>query len=246
MEVRDVQRGAASFERNLADGQRSSARKLLLATGVVDELPPIPGIAALWGTSVFPCPLCDAWELRGLTLGRLGRGAPALGLCRALTSWSRDLVLFSNGPLGLAAEDVGALHTLGVRLVGQGVLSLEAEHGRLARVWVAGRAPVACDGLFLAEGQHQRSPLVAKLGCTLLPNGTVEAGSYGATGVPGIYVAGDASEGVHSAIVAAAEGVQAAFAINRTFVRERFAVAARAATGPREPGSLDVPRADPG
>jgi thioredoxin reductase len=221
-EVTDVVRESGHFVLLLADGSRAAARKLLLATGVVDELPAIAGLAPLWGTSVFPCPYCDGWELRGRRLGVLGRGDHALALCRALTTWTDDLVFFSNGPLGLEPADRRALEALGVRLEAEPLEALEAEDGRLRRVRLRTGAAVERDALFLTHRQRQRSRLVERLGCRVGPEGRVGTEGYGATDVPGVYVAGDASEGVQFAIVAAAEGAMVGFEINRALLRERF------------------------
>jgi thioredoxin reductase len=220
--VADVSRRGDGFELVLADGGRARARKVLLATGVVDELPAIAGVPELWGRGVFPCPYCDAYELRGRALGVLGRGESALALCRALTSWTDAITLFSDGPPELGEVDLGALRALGVAIVRERVQAVEGADGRLRRVLVAGAPPVACEGLFVSAGQHQRSPLVERLGCTLGPHGTVTTDRHGVTEVPGVYLAGDASEEVQFAIVAAAEGATAAFEINRALVRERF------------------------
>jgi thioredoxin reductase len=91
------------------------------------------------------------------------------------------------------------------------------------RVRLANRPAVECDALFVDTQQHQRSPLVARLGCRLNEKGIVETGLHESTNVPGLYVAGDASDNVQFAIVAAAEGAEAAFEINRALVRDAFA-----------------------
>ena len=82
----------------LASGETVHARKLLLATGVVDNLPDIPGFRELYGRSVFHCPYCDGWEVRDQPLAIYGRGDRGLGLSLELTAWSRDLVLCTDGP----------------------------------------------------------------------------------------------------------------------------------------------------
>jgi thioredoxin reductase len=226
VEVVDVARAADGFVLALAGGARAEARKLLLATGMTDELPPIPGLAALWGRSVFPCPYCDAWELRGRRLGVLGHGEPALALARALTCWTEDLVLFTHGPRREPEAAEHALMASGVRIIRHPIVALEGdgETGRLRRVVLENGPPVERDGLFVANGQRQRSPLVERLGCEIGKKGMAGTEEHGATNVPGVYVAGDASDGVQFAIVAAAEGAQAAFDINRALVRERFRV----------------------
>jgi thioredoxin reductase len=222
LQVLDAARRGDHFELSLADQTQAEARKLLLATGVVDDLPRIPGLAALWGRGVFPCPYCDAWHYRGRHLGVLGRGEGAVALCRALTSWTSALSIFSNGPAGIAPADEAALRARGIALVPEPVIGLEGDDQGLRRVLLEGRGPVACDGLFVSAGQHQRSPLVQKLGCRPSPKGTVPAGRHGVTDVEGLYLAGDAAEEVQFAIVAAAEGALVAFEINRALARERF------------------------
>jgi thioredoxin reductase len=230
VDVRDVVvAGAAKldggFALQLPDGERAHARKLLLATGVVDELPPVAGLAELWGKTAFPCPYCDAWEFRGRTLGVLGHGPAALSLCRALTAWSRDLVLLSNGPSRLAPDDKRALITMGVRVVPERVLAFEGRDGKVYAAVLADAPAVTLDALFVSGAQHQRSPLVEQLQGDEALRGPGATGPHESTEVPGLYIAGDASEGVQLAIIAAAEGAQAAFAINRELVREEFELA---------------------
>lgn len=231
VEVRDVDVVAANrrddgFALVLADGTHEVARTLLLATGVVDELPPLTGLAALWGRSVFPCPYCDAWEFRGRRLGVLGRGDAAMALARSLTGWSRDVIIFSDGDCGLSGEQQSALGANDVRIVCEPIEALEGDEGNLRRLVLSGAPAVERDALFVSGPQHQRSRLVEQLGCRLNSKGIVETGECESTNAPGVFVAGDASEGVQLAIIAAAEGAQAAFAIHRSLVRAEFAAPA--------------------
>jgi thioredoxin reductase len=138
------------------------------------------------------------------------------------------VVLFTHGPRRQPEPEERALVDNGVRIARETIVALEGEEGRLRQVVLEGAPPIARDGLFLASGQRQRSPLVERLGCELERKGVVGTEEHGATNVPGVYVAGDASDGVQFAIVAAAEGAQAAFDINRALVRERFTARSRA------------------
>jgi thioredoxin reductase len=219
--------GGPGFVLTLAGGRRVQARKLLLATGMVDELPPLPGLRELWGRSAFPCPYCDAWELRGQRLGVLGGGSgeSAVALCRALTTWSDDVVLYSHAPAEISAEEEAELAAGGVPVVRARVQRVRGmgPEGRPVRLSLEGHAAVERDALFVSGPQRQRSPLVERLGCRLNERGTVDTGDHESTNVPGLFVAGDASGNVQFAIVAAAEGAEAGFAINRALVREDFA-----------------------
>jgi thioredoxin reductase len=190
---------------------------------VVDELPAIPGLAERWGRSVFPCPYCDAYEFRGRPLGVLGRGPAALGQARALTTWTERVTLFlSSGGVSPADEaQRQALASRGVRIVDRPIRALEGAGPDLEAIRLDDGEVVACHALFLSEGQRQRSPLIEQLGCALGDGGcAVNTREHESTDIPGLYVAGDASKNLQLAIVAAAEGAEAGFAINLALVRE--------------------------
>jgi thioredoxin reductase len=221
--VEDASCAGDGFVAHLADGSTVHARTLLLATGVKDRLPDIEGLADFWGHGVYPCPYCDAFEVCGRRLGVLGRGPDALALCRALLGWSRQVLLFTDGPTELGPEEERALERKQVRILRERVRRCAGSQDRgLEQVELADDSAVECEALFVHAGQQQRSPLVERLGCRLNPRGTVETGAFESTEVPGLFVAGDASQNVQLAIIAAAEGAEAAFAINRTLARQDF------------------------
>ena len=211
---------AAGFELTADDGERLRTRKLLLATGVKDELPAVDGLEPLYGTSVHHCPYCDAWEWRDQPLAVYGRGDAASGLALALTFWTPDVVLCSDGPSELGAAHLEQLAAAGVELRETPVRRLEGRNGLLERVVFADGQALPRRALFFAGGQHQRSRLAERLGCRFTSKGTVDTGSYEATNVPGLYVAGDASKEAQFVVVAAAEGTEAGMAIHKSLMAE--------------------------
>jgi thioredoxin reductase len=219
VEVRDAVVSDEGFNVLFADGGRVHTRKLLIASGMVDELPPIPGLAERWGDTVLPCPYCEGWELQDRRLATLGGGESAVAQCRALTSWSDHVALFTNAD-ELPETEVDGLIAHGIPIYRQRVVRIEDADPGLAVV-LAGDPPVMLDALFVSSPQRQHSPLVARLGCGPLDQ-RVETGVYQSTNVPGLFVAGDAAANVEFAIVAAAAGATSAFAINRELVREAF------------------------
>jgi thioredoxin reductase len=221
--VVDARRVPPGFEVELADGERIAARKLLLATGVIDLVPDVEGIGAFYGTSVFHCPYCDGWEFRGQELAIYGRGENGAGLALDLTTWSRHLTLVSDGPAELAEPERARLERHGIAVREEKVARLEGEGGMLARVVFEDGAPVACRALFFSTGEDQRSPLPGRLGCTFTEKGAVETGDSEATCVPGLFVAGDASPRTQLVIMAAAEGAQAGMAIHKALLAEELA-----------------------
>jgi thioredoxin reductase len=229
VELRNVEvigvacRDDARFDVTLAGGERLVTRKLLIATGVSDQLPEIPGFRELYGRSVFHCPYCDGWEVRDQPLAVYGRGERGLGLSLELTGWSRDLVLCTDGPAEIDASGLARLDRTGIRIRDEQVARLEGTNGILERVVFATGDELPRRALFFTTGQTQQSPLATSLGCQLTAKGTVWTGNYETTHLPGLYVAGDASRAVQWVVVAAAEGAEAAFAINTDLLREDLA-----------------------
>ena len=223
VEVLDATRSPDGFRIVCADGRQVAARKLLLATGVVDELPAVEGLEALYGTSVHHCPYCDGWEWRDQPIAVYGSAEEGKALALGLTVWSNDLVLCTGGPSGLTEEDLEQLAHEGIEVREEPVARLEGRDGLLERVVFETGESLPRRALFICSGQHQRSALARKLGCRFTPKGAVDTGTCEATDVPGLYVAGDASKEAQFVIVAAAEGAEAGMAINKALLKDDLA-----------------------
>jgi thioredoxin reductase len=221
VEVTDAFRIAGGFTL-MAGALKVSTRKLLIATGLVDDLPEVDGVQALFGTSVFQCPYCDGWEFRDKALAAYGKRNRGFEMARALTAWSRDIVLCTDGPAGLTQQQLSDLSNNGITLLQQPLARLEAEGGALRRIVFRDGTHVARDALFFDTPSHAQSNLTETLGCTFNRHGGIVCGKYEATAVPGLYVAGNIIRNVQLSIVAAAEGANAAFGINRALTREDF------------------------
>jgi thioredoxin reductase len=219
VEVTDVDKVEHGFAVELAGGERVETRKLILATGIRDDLPDIPGFHELWGHGVHHCPYCDGWENRDRPLAIYGKGHDGSGLALEMTAWSRDLVLCTDGPSDLDDGRRDRLDRHGIGLIEDPVERLEGgEDGLEAVHFTTGRV-LPRRALFLMLGPCTMSPLVKKLGCELTEKGAVETYAYEKTNIPGVYAAGDASRRVNFAIVAAAEGAMAGFAINTELLK---------------------------
>jgi thioredoxin reductase len=212
--------GDKRFAVTLATGERVHARKLLLATGVVDNVPKIDGFLELYGRSVFHCPYCDGWEIRDQPIAIYGRGDRGYGLALELTTWSTDLVLCTDGPSEIDDEGRERLKRNGIVLREEGIARLEGTDGILEHVVFKTGECLPRRALFFTTGQFQRSDLSIRLGCEFNEKGTVRTGKYETTHVEGLYVAGDASRAVQWVVVAASEGAEAAFAINTDLTKE--------------------------
>jgi thioredoxin reductase len=223
LEVLDATRSPDGFRLVCADGGQLSARKLLLATGVVDELPPVEGLEALYGISVHHCPYCDGWEWRDHPIGIYGRGEEGSALALGLTVWSDDVVLCTDGPSALSDDQLEQLSARGVEVREDRVARLEGTGGYLDQIVFQTGESLPRRAMFVCTGQHQGSALARKLGCRFTSKGAVDTGNCEATEVPGLYVAGDASKEAQFVVVAAAEGAEAGMAINKALLKEDLA-----------------------
>jgi thioredoxin reductase len=201
------------FAIELNGGERVEGRKLLLATGLHEDLPPVEGFAELFGRGVWNCPYCDGWEHRDQPLAVYGKGKSGKNFALELTIWSRDLVYLTDGPADLSDDERA-------ELAGEAIRLDERKLARLEGIVFTEGEPLARAGLFFIYGERAASELVTQLGCELTPKGTIPTHSYEKTNIPGLYAAGDASRRVQFAIVAAAEGAMAAFAINTELLKE--------------------------
>jgi thioredoxin reductase len=222
LEVIDAKRHGAGFVAAMGDGSRARARKLLVATGVFDELPRIDGIDALFGRSVFQCPYCDGWEMRDRRIAVYGRRQRGLEMARAMTAWTRDIALCTDGRADYPARVRRALANNGISIVEERIDRLEGVRGQLRNVVFRDGTRIARDALFFDTPSRAQSTLAESLGCRFDRSGHVACGEYEATSVPGVFVAGNIIRDVQLSIVAAAEGARAAFGINRALTREDF------------------------
>jgi thioredoxin reductase len=203
----------------LAGGREVSSRILLFATGVVDRMPALEGLPALYGRNVFHCPYCDGWEVRDRALAVYGRGKNGAGLALSLKTWSPDVTLLSDGPARLGPELQQILATRRVAVDSRRIARLDPKRRGLEVVFRNGTSRVF-GALFFSTGQDHSCDIPRELGCRFTAKGAIRTDRYERTGVPRLYVAGDASRDVQLAVVAAAEGAKAAIAINRELQEE--------------------------
>lgn len=220
--VTEASRTATGFSLRLADGRTVESRKLLIATGVVDRLPELEGLRPLYGKSVFVCPYCDAWELRGRPLAV--HGAEGAKLALSLRTWTDDVVLLTDGAPAPDGEEGERLAAAGVRVIDAPVQRLVGEAGQLQRVEFADGSSLRRRAMFLKLAkQTQQCDLAEQVGAEVGHECGIKSGLRAETTRSGVFVAGDASIDLMFAIVAASEGATAAFAINNELQEEEQA-----------------------
>lgn len=183
----------------LEGGEEVGARKILIASGVVDEMPDIPGFAEAWGKGIFHCPYCHGWEVRDAPLAVFGGGAMLMHRVHLVRNLSRDLVVITDGS-GIPDEDRKKLDALGVALCEMGISRIESdeESGKLVRIVLGSGDEIEREGLFANPPQRQRSEIAEMLGCEIKYIEAMLAYTITAepttreTTVKGVFAAGDA------------------------------------------------------
>lgn len=225
VEVRDVRAtaitGARGDLRVDLGGDTARARRVLLATGMLDEMLPIEGFPELWGHAVFQCPYCHGWEVRDRRWGYLARDADMVSFAIKLRGWTHDLVLFTNGAFELSEALRGEVERAGIRVEPRPIARLVRSGARLDGVELAGGGIDPREILF-AHPPQQHAELVRALDLALDEQGFVSAdATTHETSRPGIHASGDLSSAMHGALAAAAAGSHAAAAIAGELTAER-------------------------
>lgn len=219
--VADIQVDKDRFMVHLSDSTQLFARKVLLTTGVLDNLPDIQGFETFYGRSIFHCPYCDGWEVRDRPLAIYGRGTNGPGLAKELTGWSSDLTLVTDGPSEISMDDREKMARHRIQVREQKIARLNGSDGILQSIVFEDGSTLKCRAMFFNLGHRLHSDLAARLGAKIEPHGDeVISDRHESTNVPGLYVAGDAAFYTHFVIIAASEGAIAAFAINTALLRE--------------------------
>ena len=220
VKVIDVDRHKKGFAVTLANGARERARTLLLATGLIDELPKIEGLAQFYGATVHSCPFCDGWESRDQPIAVTGTDHQcAADLAIELRLWSTDVILCSNGPSRCNRKARAQMQRAGISVIETPIAALEGEGEKLSGIRFADDSFLHRTAFFFSPEQQQRSSLAEKLGCKFSrKDHCIQCADDTSTGVPGLYAAGNASRGIQLVIAAAAEGTLAAVAINNALL----------------------------
>jgi thioredoxin reductase len=220
-----ARRTAAGFTVETADGHAVRGRRLLLATGLHDELPDVAGLRERWGRDVLHCPYCHGWEFRDEPIAVLTTGPHAAQKSLLLRQWSSTVTLLQHTGPAPSAEEREQLAARDIAVVEGEVVALEIDDDRLHGVRLASGGRVGCRALALMPRMRAHADVAADLGLDPVehPMGMghqLPAGPGGGTAVAGVWVAGNVADLFAGVVAAAAAGVTAAAAINADLVTE--------------------------
>jgi thioredoxin reductase len=210
------------FDVTLLDGSTLRARRVLITTGLRDELPDIPGVLERWGRDLLHCPYCHGYEVRDQPLGVLGGTLDAVQHALLIRQWSDDVVFFAHDGT-LSAQEREHLDARRIGVVDGLVAGLVVEGDRLVAVALQSGEVVPRAAVFIRPTMSSNADLMRRMGCAAGDDGWVLADAAGRTSVPGAWVAGNASNPRAQVITAASEGSAAAVALNADLVEEDVA-----------------------
>ncbi|MGV0601369.1 pyridine nucleotide-disulfide oxidoreductase [Mycolicibacterium elephantis] len=214
------------FLLELDDGEQIATKRVVLATGMQYCPPDLPGLATLWGKSVFQCPFCHGWEMRDKRLATLAAGEEAVHSALMLRGWSDDIVLLTDGATELDADGRQRLAAANVTVEDRRVVELLGDDGQLTAIAFADGDRLPRDGLLVEAPLRQRSPLAAQLGAAcadgpLAPD-TVAVDSLHRTSTPSVFAAGDLCAEQPYVAGAIAAGSQTAMIVAQSLLADAF------------------------
>ena len=201
----------------LADGTEMTVRRFLLATGVEDLLPDIPGMSEAWGETVVHCPYCHGYELRGRPTAVLGSGEKGTHLAGLLLGWTDRVTLCTDGE-PLADEDRQRLFELGVTVDGRTIAALDLSGRDVRAVVFEDGDRLDATAVYVQPAQRPRGPLPDALGLERTELGHVQVDEFMRTSAPGVWACGDMTTPMQAVQMAASAGFAAAAFLNHDLV----------------------------
>ena len=220
--VSNLKKTKNSFEVSTEGGASFSSEKLIIATGLTDVFPAIPGFKDCWGDSIIHCPYCHGYEYSDQKTGILASGEQAMEMVKLIDHWTKDLTLFLNEKKDLLPEHRELILSKGVRIVDRAIQEVVHKQGKLQYLVMADGSQENLDALYARVPTQQKLPSITDLGCSLTEMGLVEVDMFGKTKVDGVYAVGDCAHPMRSVATAVYTGNIAGAMINKELIDENF------------------------
>ncbi|MCV9887895.1 NAD(P)/FAD-dependent oxidoreductase [Metabacillus halosaccharovorans] len=205
------------------EGKVFTCKKVMLTTGLKENLPRVKGINEYYGKSLFSCPYCDGWELRDQPLVLIGENSNTTHLAKMIYQWSHDLVVCTNGKSVLEGDDELLLKRKGLIIKKERIETLSGSNGKLEKVIFEDGTTMNRVGGFVTTDLQQPNNLAISLGCELNHTNGIIVDDFGRTNIEGVYAAGETTfSGPSQLIIAAGQGVRAAAGINYDLIMKEF------------------------
>jgi thioredoxin reductase len=213
---------SGTFMVSTENGKNFYSKKMILASGIKDNLPDLQGADLCYGKSLFHCPYCDGWESRDKIIAIYGIKKKGYEQAKAMKNWSNKVLLFTDGREELLDKQFKILKKLNIPVYTEKIERLLQKSGKITGIKLETGQTIKCEVMFFNTGFSQRSNLGEKLGCRYTKKGSLKNDDEQHSNISGLFVAGDAARDMKLVVVAAAEGVKAAVAINQELEKEEL------------------------
>jgi thioredoxin reductase len=210
------------FEITTESGKVFTAKKILFATGLKDNMPLIPGFAECWGISVLHCPYCHGYEVRNLKTALTANGDAAFEFAKLIAHWTRDFTLLTNGKSKLTDIQTNQLREHNIQIIETEIESIEHKNGVLTNIVLQDRTKIPAKALYARPVLEQHCKIPVDMGCQLTEQGLLKVDALQKTNIPGVFASGDNSSLARAVSVSVAAGTMAGASINKELVEEAF------------------------
>jgi thioredoxin reductase len=208
------------FEIITESGEQYTAKKILLATGIRDILPSIPGFSESWGISIIHCPYCHGYEYRGQDTGVMVNSELAFEFSRLISNWTSQLTVFTNGPAVFDEEVRGKIESMDIKIVEKEIKAFDHKEGYLQKIVFTDGSDASPAAMYARLPFEQHSDIPKRLGCELTNAGYIKTDDFQRTSIPGVYAAGDNTTMMRSVSASSASGSKAGAFINHDLISE--------------------------
>lgn len=213
-----------AFEIKTLNGNHFTAKKLVIASGIRDILPPVPGLKECWGISVIHCPYCHGYEFKGRRNAILLNHEMIFHLVPMIKNLTAELTVLTNGEVKLSEEQAELLAKANVKLIQQPIHNIVHENGSLTHIVFADGTVAAMDALYVKAAFEQHAAVAAQLGCELTEHGHISVDNMQKTSLPGVFACGDCSSMMRSVATAVYTGNVAGAMVNKELCEEEFSL----------------------
>ncbi|MET3501749.1 thioredoxin reductase [Mucilaginibacter rubeus] len=210
------------FEVSTISGETFSAKKIILAAGIKDQMPDIPGFAECWGISIIHCPYCHGYEYGYQPTGIFANGEMAFELTKLISNWTKDLILFTNGKSTLTGDQQSIISHNNIQIIEGEIAAFDHHDGQITTIHLQNGSEIKLKALYARLPFVQHSDIALQLGCSFTDQGHIQVDAQQKTTVPGVYAAGDSASGIRSIANAVNSGGMAGVMANLELINEVF------------------------
>ncbi|WPU98693.1 NAD(P)/FAD-dependent oxidoreductase [Mucilaginibacter sp. cycad4] len=210
------------FEVSTRSGEVFGAKKVILAAGIKDQMPDIPGFAECWGISVIHCPYCHGYEYGHQHTGIFANGEMAFELAKLISNWTKELTVFTNGKSTLTDDQQTIILNNNIRIVEEKIEALDHYNGQITAIRLQNGTEIKLMALYARLPFVQHSDIALQLGCEFTKQGHIQVDARQKTTIPGVYACGDSASGIRSIANAVNSGTMAGVMANLELIDEVF------------------------